>query len=340
MKPGRLTAVVVNYNTAAITRVSVRSLRAAPEVGRIVVVDNGSRAEDCAELATFLAAIPATELVRLDANLGFAEGSNVGIRAALAAPECDFLIFLNSDAELMPEAAASMLGLFDGDGSIGLVGGRVTKRSGAIDSLGIAFYATCLASNRMVETDRFFGPTGGCAIYRRSLLEALQQAHGHMFDPDFFCYAEDTDVAARALLLGYAPAYFDGIVAHHEGQASSGGGFNDFVLYHGIRNSVWVLIKCVPWPVLVLCCPLIALMHVAIAVRHSLLGKVRVVARLYRDAFRGVPAALRKRRMIQAHRVIGAGTFLRYMTPRLYDADYLWAALRSLFSRKSGQVRH
>ena len=339
MNPKNLAAVVVNYNTAANTRISVQSLRAAPEVGRIIVVDNGSRAEDCDELAAFLAQIPDTELVRLGANLGFAEGSNVGIRAALTSPACDALIFLNSDAELMPEGAASLLGLFAGDDSIGLVGGRVTKPSGAIDSLGIAFYATCLASNRMVPGDRFFGPTGGCGIYRRELLEALFVAHGHMFDSDFFCYAEDTDVAARALLLGYRPAYFDGVVAHHEGQVSSGGGFNDFILYHGIRNSIWMLVKCVPWPVLLLCSPLIAFMHFAIAIRHSLRGKARVVMRLYRDAFLGLPGALRKRRQIQSRRVVGAGTFLRYMTPRFYDADYLLAAIRSLFTRNPGQTR-
>jgi GT2 family glycosyltransferase len=35
--------------------------------------------------ASFLAQIPDAELVRLDANLGFAEGSNVGIRTALTA---------------------------------------------------------------------------------------------------------------------------------------------------------------------------------------------------------------------------------------------------------------
>jgi GT2 family glycosyltransferase len=339
MTPRRLTAVVVNYNTAANTQISVRSLRAAPEVGHIVVVDNGSRAEDCSEIAAFIAQIPDAELVPLETNLGFAEGSNVGIRIALAAPDCDALIFLNSDAELMPEGAASLLGLFAADGSIGLVGGRVTKPSGAIDSLGIAFYASCLASNRMITSDRFFGPTGGCAIYRRELMEALQAAHGHMFDSDFFCYAEDTDVAARALLLGYRPAYFDGVVAHHEGQVSSGGGFNDFVLYHGIRNSIWMLIKCVPWPVLLLCSPLIALMHIAIALRHGLRGKGRVIIRLYRDALLGLPRALRKRRKIQSCRSVRATTFLRYMTPRFYDGDYLWAALRGLFSRHTDQTR-
>ena len=332
----RLTALVVNYNTVQHTCICVRSLRAAPEVGRIIVIDNGSRAEDFDELAAFIEQVPAAELLRQEKNLGFAEGSNVAIRAALANPDCNAVLCLNSDAQLQPGAVASLLDVLGADASIALAGGRVTKPSGAIDSLGIAFYASCLASNRMTTRDRFFGPTGGCAIYRRELLLALQSAHGHMFDPDFFCYAEDTDVAARALLLGFRPAYFDGIVAQHEGQVSSGGGFSDFVLYHGIRNSIWMLAKCVPWPMLLLCSPLIVLMHVAIAVRHSLRGKGRVVLKLYRDAMRGLPAMLRKRRTIQSRRTIGAIAFLRYVTPRFYDADYLSAAFRDLFSRSRG----
>lgn|SRR5690348_2368409 len=332
-----LTAVVINFNTAEHTKASVRSLRAAPEVGHIVVVDNGSQPRDRDDLAAFVAQIPDVKLLALPTNLGFAEGSNAGIRAALEARDCDALLFLNSDAQLVPGGAKAMLELCAEDESIGSVGGRVTKPSGAVDSLGIAFYASCLASNRMTTRDRFFGPTGGCAIYRRGLLEVLQTEHGHMFDPDFFCYAEDTDVAARALLLGYRSGYCDGVVAQHEGQASSGGGFNDFVLYHGIRNSVWMLVKCVPWPVLWLCSPLIVLMHAAIFVRHGLGGKGKVVLRLYRDAMRGIPAMLRKRRVIQAKRRIGRFAFMRCMTWRFYDADYLSSAIRSLFAGKSGR---
>jgi GT2 family glycosyltransferase len=332
-----LTAVVINFNTAEHTKASVRSLRAAPEVGHIVVVDNGSQPRDRDDLAAFVAQIPDVKLLALPTNLGFAEGSNAGIRAALEARDCDALLFLNSDAQLVPGGAKAMLELCAEDESIGSVGGRVTKPSGAVDSLGIAFYASCLASNRMTTRDRFLGPTGGCAIYRRGVQEELQTEHGHMFDPDFFCYAEDTDVAARALLLGYRSGYYDGVVAQHEGQASSGGGFNDFVLYHGIRNSVWMLVKCVPWPVLWLCSPLIVLMHAAIFVRHGLGGKGKVVLRLYRDAMRGIPAMLRKRRVIQAKRRIGRFAFMRCMTWRFYDADYLSSAIRSLFAGKSGR---
>jgi hypothetical protein len=78
-------------------------------------------------------------------------------------------------------------------------------------------------------------------------------------------------------------------------------------------------------------------MHVAIFVRHGLRGKGKVVLRLYRDAVRGIPPMLRKRRVIQAKRRIGAFAFMRCMTWRFYDADYLSSAIRSLFAGKSGR---
>jgi len=335
----QLTAVVINFNTARHTQDCVQSLLAASPVAHIIVVDNGSSADEKNALAAYLATATEVEFIPLATNCGFAQGCNLGIHAALARESCDAVLLLNSDAQLLPDGAKALLDMFDQGQSVDSVGGRVTKPSGVIDSLGIAFYASCLASNRMTVRDRYFGPTGGCAIYRRNLLEALQSEHDHIFDPDFFCYAEDTDVAARALLLGFQPAYCDEVVAQHLGQASSGGGFNDFVLYHGIRNSIWMLVKCVPWPVLFLCSPLIALMHVAIAIRHGLGGRARVVWRLYRDAMRGLPAMSRKRRTIQSRRKIGALKFLQYMTPRFYDTDYLVAAMRGLFRSKTRDTR-
>lgn len=334
----QLTAVVVNFNTAEHTQDSLRSLHAAAGVTRIIVVDNGSTPDERDALIVHLAAMPEVEFIPLESNLGFAEGCNTGIRAALAQESCDAVLLLNSDAQLLPDGAERLVRLLDQNDKVGLAGGRVTKTSGEIDSLGIAFYASCLASNRMTTTDRFFGPTGACVVYQRSLLQALHSAHGYVFDSVFFCYAEDTDVAARALLLGFEPAYCDEVVAQHLGQASSGGGFNDFVLYHGIRNSVWMLVKCVPWPVFWLCSPLIGMMHIAIVLRHGLGGKAKVVMRLYRDALRGIPSMVRKRRMIQASRRIGSFAFLRYMTPRFYDADYLSSAIRQIFTRAAGKT--
>jgi hypothetical protein len=80
-------------------------------------------------------------------------------------------------------------------------------------------------------------------------------------------------------------------------------------------------------------------MHVAIFVRHGLGGKGKVLLRLYRDAGRGIPAMLRKRRVIQAKRRIGAFAFMRRMTWRFYDADYLFSAIRQFFAGADGKAR-
>jgi GT2 family glycosyltransferase len=88
------------------------------------------------------------------------------------------------------------------------------------------------------EDEVLLGPTGGCALLRRRLLEDLRAMHGAWFDEQFFCYAEDTDLVIRARWLGYRAAYAADAIVQHEGSLSSGGPDNDFVLYHGIRNSL------------------------------------------------------------------------------------------------------
>src|SRR5690606_5809768 len=97
--------------------------------------------------------------------------------------------------------------------------------------------------------------------------------------------------------------YLDQCVALHHGQASSGGGFSDFVLYHGIRNSIWVVVKDFPLPWLLLLSPLIIALHCGIMLRHGFGGRWRVVLRLYRGAFKGMPGMWRSRRVIQRNRV-------------------------------------
>jgi len=327
-------AIIINFNTAELTLRCVASLLTEPGIAAILVLDNASEPADRARLAA-LPVDPRLRLRHSERNLGFAGGCNLALDELLREPALDRFLLLNSDAEAAPGMAERLSSALDPSRQIDLAGGRVMRLEAPdeIDSLGIAFYASCLASNRMRVDDVFFGPTGGCALYSRRLIEDLISSHGYFFDAEFFCYAEDTDVAARAILLGYVPAYVDAVVALHHGQASSGGGFNDFVLYHGIRNSVWMLLKDVPATVLLLYSPLILALHIAIAIRHALRRKAMVVWRLYRDAARGCARVLRQRRRIQASRRITARCFRRWVTPRFYDKAFLIEAVRDLLRR-------
>ncbi len=330
--------VVVNYNTSAFSLDCLRSVltSAEPPPLTLLLVDSGSSEAELELLHRDpLFADPRLRLLEMGHNAGFAACCNRGIAELLAEPLIGHVLLLNNDAVLEPEGLSALLETAVAEPAADMIAGRMQRfdRPAEVDSLGIALYASLLASNRMTTEDRLLGPTGGLALYTRRLLEALQAAHGHRFDERFFCYAEDTDLAMRARLLGFEAAYCDRPVARHRGQASSGGGFSDFVLYHGIRNSIWAAVKCVPGPLLLALAPLALALHCGIILRHSLRGKLRVVWALYRDALRGLGAIWRARRRVQATRTVGSVAFWRHVTPRFYDRDYLRKAWRELWRR-------
>jgi rhamnosyltransferase len=81
MKPEDVLAVVVSYNGLDKLTRGVDALR--PQVGRILVVDNGSEAETLTILDS-LELDPRVEVIRLPENTGVAHALNVGVRLAKA----------------------------------------------------------------------------------------------------------------------------------------------------------------------------------------------------------------------------------------------------------------
>jgi len=295
-------AVVINFNTAGLTARCTRSLVDAG-VRVILVLDNASEAADYERLRTDHAAADGhVRVVRSETNLGFAEGSNRLVEEALRDPRCERVLFVNSDAVVDAKGLAACLAEMRAS-KRDLMGGRMLKpaQAGAaspVDSLGIAMYKSLLASNRKSTRDAYLGPTGGFAVYTRRFLEEVRELHGYVFDPTYFCYAEDTDLCVRARLMGSSIGYIDEVVAYHEGQASNAGEYNEFILYHGIRNSIWMVAKSIPFWVFVTHLPWFVALHLGIVVRHTLRGQWRTVLRLYRDAIAGLPAVIARRRAV------------------------------------------
>lgn len=323
--------VVVHFNTPDLTAACVRSiLREAPPATPIVIVENGSAPGNRETLAAAVTRLgERVRLIDAGGNVGFAAGCNLGIGDCLRDPAVDHVLLVNSDAELVAGGIAHLQRAI-ATGPCDMLAARVHRadQRDLVDSLGITMYASALASNRMDAEEPLLGPTGGLAVYSRALVSELVARDGHFFDPSFFCYAEDTDVAWRALLAGYSPEYVDECVAVHHGQASSGGGFNDFVLYHGIRNSLWLVVKGFPAGLLLRLSVRIILLHGGIVVRHGLRGKLGVLVRLYRDFLRGLPAKLRQRRRILRGRRRGTAALRRFVSDHFYERTYLRGALQ------------
>ena len=331
--PG-VVAAVINYNTAALTLRCVRSLLDA-DIAKVLVLDNASSSEDLARLRELEAMGEGVRLLASSENLGFAAGSNRLVDEALRDPACERVLLVNSDAVAAGEGLAACLAAMR-EGGHDLMGGRMLKPATAgkppeVDSLGIALYKSLLASNRKTTDDAYLGPTGGFAIYSRAFLEEVVRLHGYVFDASYFCYAEDTDLCVRARLLGRSAGYVDEVVAHHEGQGSTTGGYSDFILYHGIRNSIWMVAKSMPAWIVVSHLPWIVLLHCGIVARHLREGRWRTLLRLYRDAIAGLPRALRGRRKVQSSRRVTLAQFRACIDRRFYDTRFLAGAWRELF---------
>lgn len=329
-------ALVINYNTARQTVRNIESLLAGTRLpAHIHLLDNASAPDDLAWLQAHLPAPPSgvqLHLYRADTNLGFAAGSNALIDRALAQPATQYTLLLNNDAVAQPPLLQQLRqALVDGAAhNIHMAGARMHRlaQPGVVDTLGIAIYASLMPADRHSLDDPYAGPTGGCAIYSRALLDALHQTSGYWFDPRYFCYWEDTDLVLRARLLGFDAAHIDQTLALHEGQASSSGGSNDFIAYHGWRNGLWMHLKLIPAGLLIRYGPLLLLAHAANVMRCLLTGQARLLWRIYRDAWGQRQAFISERQQWTRHPQ--AATRLRpLIAPRFYRKGYL----RQLFGK-------
>ncbi|HRX70257.1 MAG: glycosyltransferase family 2 protein [Gammaproteobacteria bacterium] len=332
---GRIALIVINYRRIADTVECLDSLlRVTAPAFDIFLIDNGSSAGDVAQLTDYVARHP--ERIAFTAypeNHGFTGAHNRLFEELIPSGRYEYFLLLNNDAVVEPDFLEQMLARIDCSQRIEMVAARVMKYADReqIDNLGITFYKCGLASNRKSLDDPLLGPSGNCALYTAELLRQVHQVSGEYFDDEFFCYAEDTDLAWRAVLLGYRAAYAEEARVYHKGSISSGGPNSDFVLYHGIRNSLFVLVKDAPVRVLLLKLPWMLVLHVAILLRYTIKGKLGVVFRLYRDFLRGIPAMRCKRRSIQQHREISFREIERRISPLFYERGYALGALRDLY---------
>lgn len=324
---------IINYRTAAVTAECIETLATIEPEAAIYLLDNGSGHADVATLRELAGRTPRLRLIESPHNLGFAGGMNRLLESILSDPKNNAILLLNSDTKPTAGFLQAMLKSLDPEKRVEMVGARQLRPDGeAVESLGIALYRSTLASNRKRIDEILLGPTGGCALFTRHILEDVRKTYGEWFDEAFFCYAEDTDLVIRARWLGYRPALAEDALVYHIGSLSAGGAESDFVLYHGIRNSLWWLVKDAPTAWFLRSLPWFILLHAGIWMRHLRRGRAHVLWRLYRDAFAGIPSMMRKRKQIRAARRVAAREFSNWVEPHFYERDYLKRAWRQLLS--------
>lgn len=190
----------------------------------VVVVDNASTDGTREVLAQFEARV---RLIYNDRNLGFAAAQN----QAIASSASDWILTLNPDVLLLPGFIERLVEAGRINPKVGTVCGRLLgiganlepPETPRIDSAGIYFTPAMRHfdrgwnekdDGRFQQMEYVFGASAAAALYRREMIADVSEG-GNFFDPDFFAYREDADVAWRAQLLGWRCIYAPAATAYH-----------------------------------------------------------------------------------------------------------------------------
>ena len=311
----RVTVVIVNFNGGAHVIRCLESLAAQtvlPE--RIVLVDNASgdgSLAACREVVAARAGLAErTTIDAVEANLGFAAGTNRGLAGAAT----EFVALLNPDAFPEPRWLEALVAAAAAHPECAAFGSRqmLAGQPGVLDGIGDRWHVSGLAwreghGRRMSPADlvarEIFSPCAAAALYRRA---AVLAAGG--FDEDYFCFGEDVDLGFRLRLAGHTARYVPDAVVEHVGGASSE---SRLATYLGHRNLLWTLVKNTPGTIL----PAALLAHVSqsifVGVVLGCRGRGGAFARAKWDAMVGLGRCWRKRRGVQAGRRISTWRILK-----------------------------
>lgn len=242
--PPLVSAIVLTYRSPKDTLACVRALLQQTIGSRLeaIVVDNHSDTDSIGILRTQLPKDPRVRMTETKANLGYGKGNNFGAQYATG----EYLLIINPDNVLPPDALEKMVAAMERDLTIGILAPKLVFPSGTVRDSARAFPSfTDVFIKRTVLRYLFPGriaaytqsgsrgfackaPTasrevdwvaGACLLLHRSLYAEIGG-----FDPRFFLFFEDIDLCRRVWGKGKRVVYDSSItVADREHRLSEGG---------------------------------------------------------------------------------------------------------------------
>jgi N-acetylglucosaminyl-diphospho-decaprenol L-rhamnosyltransferase len=200
----RFSIIIVHRNGATMLLKALTALYAACDAARdeVFVVDNGSSDDSPAQAA---AAFPDVQLIRNPCNAGFARANNQAIERARG----EFVVLLNNDAFLAPDALDRFEAVFRSDARCAVVAGQLLDADGrpqrsakriptALDELGLGFLRRAPRAPSPQALAEVEGVVGACMAVRST---AIREAGS--LDDDFFFYYEETEWCHRLRAHGW-----------------------------------------------------------------------------------------------------------------------------------------
>ncbi len=248
-----ITAVIVNYNSGALLTACVASLFASSCPVRVVVSDNASDDDSLDRLQAFFGDDPRITLIRNRENLGFSGGCNRGLARAAG----DYVLFINPDCVIPPDAIERMRALMAAHPEAGMAGCLIRNLDGS-EQVGCRRYVPTPWRSlvRVLRLDRLFprdprfqtfnmagtplpgepvsveAISGAFMFVRLSVLAKVGP-----LDEYYFLHCEDLDWCMRFRLAGYAILFEPGVaITHLKGGSHASAAFVEWHKHKGMAR--------------------------------------------------------------------------------------------------------
>jgi len=237
-----ISVIIVNYNDRIHLKGCLSSLKeTVGEIpSEIVIIDNQST-DGTPEWIR--AHAPGVRLIVNTENVGFARANNQGISESRG----KYILFLNTDTVLEPQAVALLLEELRSNKNVGAVGPALLHEEKEYQvSFGksVNFFREVVQKLVLNPFYRFRlkrGPnkrrvgwlSAACLITRRDILDEV----GY-FDENFFLFFEDIDLCRRIRERGYELLYLPQARVYHLGGASTEG-LKLFSRYHYRKSQIY-----------------------------------------------------------------------------------------------------
>ncbi len=310
--------LIINWNGLSDSKNCLSSLlRSTCKNFHIYLLDNHSRLNELAELKKKFKKSPKISFYQSHKNLGFAGGNNFLLKQLkVLSRENHWVLFLNNDIEVPANFLPKITeGINKTKAHMLAVKMLQFKDRNKIDNLGLTVTITGLGKNRTSSEEPLFGPSGGCALYSSNALREIKKQTGDYFDQNYFCYAEDVDLAWRGLLLGFKSGYLPDVICYHKGGASSGGNFNKFVMYHTLRNTLFNVTKNLPAETFRSNLHRHLIFHLGLVTRYLFTSKCFVLPKVYRDYFKLRGLMKKKAQLIKQNTKAPPQELQKHFTP-------------------------
>lgn len=229
-----VTVVIVNWNVRDLLRACLQSLydqggMSADEM-HVIVVDNASADGSAAMVA---ASFPQVQLIVNVDNVGFGRANNQALEFCTGR----YVLLLNPDTVVEPNAIAGLVEAMDDEDDIAVIGCRLLNGDGTLQRwTGGAYPRMLNLANHYFFLDRLLPSawrpmplyldrdvrqdmdvdwvSGACMMLRASRLD------GRLFNADYFMYGEDMELCHRLKQAGGRVVYSPKVsIIHYQGES-------------------------------------------------------------------------------------------------------------------------